>query len=45
MTTALFFLLAGFCGYLAMRLYAIKAENSELRRNVVYLKQRLNQRA
>ena len=44
MTTALLFLLAGFCGYLAIRLHAAKAENSALRVNIAHLKRRLNQR-
>ena len=44
MTTIMFLLLAGTCGYLAFRLHAVKAENSELRRNAAHLKRRLNQR-
>jgi len=44
MTTAVFFLLAGVCGYLASRLHAAKAENSTLRVNIAQLKRRLNQR-
>lgn len=43
MTSALLLLLAGFCVYLAIRLHAVKVENSDLRRNVVSLKRRLNQ--
>lgn len=44
MTAAMFFLLAGICGYLAVRLHAAKAENSVLRSNIAHLKRRLNQR-
>ena len=45
MTTTLFLLLAGFCGYLAIRLHAAKADNSALRTNVASLKRRLKEHA
>ena len=44
MTTAMFALLVGLCGYLASRLHAAKTENSALRANIAQLKRRLNQR-
>jgi len=44
MTTAIFFLLAGVCGYLLLQLHAAKTENSALRANIAQLRRRLDQR-
>lgn len=45
MRVALFFLVAGVCGYLAIRLHAAKVEISDLRMNIAHLKRRLNERS
>lgn len=44
MTAALFFLFAGVCAHLAIRLHAARVEISDLRMNIAHLKRRLNQR-
>ncbi len=44
MTTAMFALLLGVCGYLATRLHAAKTENTALRANIAQLRRRLDRR-
>lgn len=45
MTAAIFFLVAGVCVHLAIRLHAAKVQIADLRTNIAHLKRRLNERS